>query len=163
MFYSFAEELNLFYLQAFGIDATPELYLEVKEDLMDSISKIRDSIIKGLRTLECKDHPTNWDFRHKTYEIICNHFFSYNYTRYWNFNGNGAAMPVILSRLSKEIFCSENAGKLSEVYYMYMENHPELTEKFKDKSKEFIETMDVQARQYIFVYCYEHGVNFGYY
>jgi hypothetical protein len=183
MLYSFAQELTLFYLRALGldnIDQDNDLIQEVVEEcnISHAISDIAHAILQKIREDEKNftEHAENWRTRIGAYNQIAFYFFEYIYTRYWNFNGNGESVPPRLSENYKVIFQSENALSNTEgesvvpvqrlwsiANVMSQSSNERVLNAFKNKSVEFTKTLDIQTRQYIFVYCYEHGINFDYF
>ena len=161
MFYSFSEELNMLYIGALGISDENEhlqIFRQVQPILQEAIITISDIIKQRMEATEEEQENSNWTRRFDAYMTISTQFHLYVYTRYWQFNGNGPSVPQNLTESYKNIFTFPDTSpywNLSSIY----EDH----NMFKNLTQDFINTLDTQVRQFIFVYCYEHGMNFGYF
>jgi hypothetical protein len=177
--FTLAYELTLFYLRALGYheDEREDTIKDILAscDIEPQIDFIANTINQKIHNEEELDHPENWATRYSAYKIISDHFFEYIYCRYWNFKKDGASVPEDLSEFFKEIFNSSDILRVEddedEREYMSLNvsdilrqsSIPQICDLIELQTSKELETLDIQARQYIFVYVYEHGINIGYY
>jgi hypothetical protein len=93
------------------------------------------------------DHKRRFDL----YKLISDHFFHYAYVRCWEFKPNEKTFPVGIDR---SIF--ETGADFSECAVKFFWHDEQF-------DPEFLRHLDIQARQWIYVYCFENGINFGFY
>jgi hypothetical protein len=169
MLYTFPEELVLFYLKALDLNLDENMALIqgiVEECLLKNvITSIAGSIMKRIESNEknIQPHRENWRLRFEAYSAISRNFLEYMYTRHWNFNGNARGMPEDLDNNYKALFLLPIEGHWNISEALAHAENEQVQNALKNRSINFVKNLDLQARQYIFVYCYEHGINFAYY
>jgi hypothetical protein len=178
--YTFAYELTLYYLHALGLREDEDEYKiqnVVNEcDIEDKIGTIAHSMESKIRKQDGEDHSENWRARREAYTSICDHFFEFVYGRSWTFDIEGDRVPGDLSDFFSDLFtseadCGREADYGSEADYgreadcishaLKTSHDPDILQLLNNMHPGDIKTLDIQARQYIFVYCYEHGINIG--
>ena len=175
--YTFAYELTLYYLHALGLREDEDEYKirnVVNEcDIEDRIGAIANSMESKIRKQDGEDHSENWRARREAYTSICDHFFEFVYGRSWTFDIEGDRVPDDLPEFFRDLFtgseadCGREADWGREADYishaLKTSHDPEILQLINNMHPGDIRTLDIQARQYIFVYCYEHGINIGLY
>ena len=172
--YTFAYELTLYYLHALGLREDEDEYKiqnVVNEcDIEDRISAIANSMESKIRKQDGEDHSENWRARREAYTSICDHFFEFVYGRSWTFDIEGDRVPEDLSDFFRDLFTSEadngreaDYGREADCisHALKTSHDPDILQLINNMHPGDIRTLDIQARQYIFVYCYEHGINIG--
>ena len=178
--YTLAYELVLLYMSALGYHEDEKEHT-IKDilascDIEPQIDFIANTVNKKIQNEEEQhEHHKNWASRRSAYKIISDYFFEYVYSRYWNFKKDGSSVPGNLSEFFKEIFNSSDILRVEddehEQEYMSLNVSDilrqssilQIRDLIKLQTSKELETLDIQARQYIFVYAYEHGINIGYY
>ena len=158
---SFAITITYSYLCELGIDA--DTALELAERDTSPINKFLetacDTLFKRLELTNSKDendvlnHKKNWKYRHDLYKNICDYFFGYGYSRHWVYKPMYES-PFALN-INNNIF--DGTPRLSEC----------LTSIFPSSlhgfDSDFLNHLDTQAMQCLYVYCFENGLNLGFY
>lgn len=163
--YTFAYELTLYYLRALGLQEDEnecKIQNVVNEcDIEGRIEEIARSMESKIRKQDGEDHSENWRRRREAYNSICDHFFEFVYARSWTFDIEGDRVPDDLSEFFRDLFTGSK-GEAYNISEAFQTSHdPDILQLFEDIHPGDIKTLDIQARQYIFVYCYEHGINIG--
>jgi hypothetical protein len=147
----FATTLAFEYLVKVGLEEGDALYLaqenvsSVNEFLDDAISFIGETL---LETDTCigEDHKRRFEL----YSLISQHFFQYGYARFWVFKSPQETFPksVDQSLFETGVNFSDCLAKIIDTTKL---------------DTEFLRHLDIQVRQWIYVYCFENGHNFNFY
>lgn len=175
MFFTFQDELILHYFRALGCD-TEEIemnfYKELRHVVTKTIEDVSSVIQSRLKIIDTPhQHALNYARRHEIYSTIASYFFEYVYVRCWIFDGHALGTPNTLMPAYSDIFTINPDVKedsQDEIYWSIsnvLKKHSNffIINLLNTFSDEFLKTIDIQVRQFIFVYCYEHGINLGYF
>ena len=152
----FAFDVIHTYLRAVGIESDC-IVNTINDDVLKTVNTYLTQVAEeiGSRLL---DMDTNCQEDHKRrrniYNSICNYFFKYAYCRYWEFKLE-LSDPPTSKNIDADLFDSNL--NLSHVLISIFPEHFEVVD------IDFLAHLDIQVRQWIYVHCYEHGLNFHFF
>ena len=146
----FATSFAYEYLCKLGLEGDEAL--SIAQENIPSINKFLDNATSILRArLYSRNTHLDHNLRHKIYNLISLHFFKYAYTRCWQFKPIEKTFP---DGIDQSLF--ETGANFSECIIKF---YPEV----EQQDPEFLRHLNIQMRQWLYVYCFENGLNFGFY